>query len=150
MHSNLASFKKPKIQFSQCQDAQTPNKPVSKQPKFTMPTFKTPSFVVSRCCINMRNKKYCKIAEQFVPAGDPAGSSCQLCLPAAAGGYCQLCLTKLFGYKAIIFYTSRDTTKLAFLTLAVLKVGIMNFGCFGFGCVGAGQIGFFGFHYWRF
>jgi hypothetical protein len=29
MHSNLASFKKPKIQFSQCQDAQTPNKPVS-------------------------------------------------------------------------------------------------------------------------
>jgi hypothetical protein len=25
--------------------------------------------------------------------------------------------------------TSRDTTKLAFLTLAVLNVGIMNFGC---------------------
>jgi hypothetical protein len=38
MHSNLVSFKKPKIQFSQCQDAQTPNKPVSKQPKFIMPT----------------------------------------------------------------------------------------------------------------
>jgi hypothetical protein len=52
--SNLASFKKPKIQFSQCQDAQTPNKPVSKQPTFIMPTFKTtpnvklPSFDVSR------------------------------------------------------------------------------------------------------
>jgi hypothetical protein len=41
MHSNLASFKKPTIQFSQCQDAQTPNKPVSKQPTFIMPTFKT-------------------------------------------------------------------------------------------------------------
>jgi hypothetical protein len=111
MHSNLASFKKPKIQFSQCQDAQTPNKPFSKQPKFIMPT-RVPTFK-----------------------------------------------TKLFGYKAIIFYTSRDTTKLAFLTLAVLKVGTMNFGCFetgcfGFGCAGAGQIvfflGFFGFHYWRF
>jgi hypothetical protein len=77
----------------------------------------------------------------------PAGGPCR--------GSCQLCLTKLFGYKAIIFYTSRDTTKLAFLTLAVLKVGIMNFGCFetgffGFGCAGAGQIGFFGFYYWRF
>jgi hypothetical protein len=34
MHSNLASFKKPKIQFSQFQDAQTPNKPVSKQATF--------------------------------------------------------------------------------------------------------------------
>jgi hypothetical protein len=65
MHSNLASFKKPKIQFSQCQDAQTPNKPVSKQPTFIMPTFKTPSFVVSRLVLNMRNKKYCNIAEQF-------------------------------------------------------------------------------------
>jgi hypothetical protein len=46
--------------------------------------------------------------------------------------------------------TSRDTTKLAFLTLAVLNVGIMNFGCFetgyfGFGCAGAGQIGFLDF-----
>jgi hypothetical protein len=30
---------------------------------------------------------------------------------------------KILEYKAIIFYTSRDTTKLAFLTLAVLKVG---------------------------
>jgi hypothetical protein len=35
--------------------------------------------------------------------------------------------------------TSRDTTKLAFLTLAVLKVGIMNIGCFETGtfCVWA-------------
>jgi hypothetical protein len=46
--------------------------------------------------------------------------------------------------------TSRDTTKLAFLTLAVLNVGIMIFGCFetgyfGFGCAGAGQIGFLDF-----
>jgi hypothetical protein len=70
MHSNLASFKKPKIQFSQCQDAQTPKQPVSKQSKFIMPTFKTASvknasFVVSRLVLNMRNKKYCKIAEQF-------------------------------------------------------------------------------------
>jgi hypothetical protein len=31
----------------------------------------------------------------------------------------------LFGYKAIIFYTSRDTTKLAFLTLAVLKLAVL-------------------------
>jgi hypothetical protein len=71
MHSNLASFKKPKIQLSQCQDAQTPNKPVSKQPKFIFkPTFKTASvknasFVVSRLVLNMRNEKYCKIAEHF-------------------------------------------------------------------------------------
>jgi hypothetical protein len=71
MHSNSASFKKPKIQFSQCQDAQTPNMPVSKQPTFIMPnTFKTASvknasFVVLRLVVNMRTKKYCKIAEQF-------------------------------------------------------------------------------------
>jgi hypothetical protein len=59
MHSNLASFKKPKIQLSQCQDAQTPNMPVSKQPTFIMPTFKTASvknasFVVSRLVVNIR------------------------------------------------------------------------------------------------
>jgi hypothetical protein len=36
----------------------------------------------------------------------------------------------LFGYKSIIFYTSRDTTKLAFLTLAVLKVGHYEFWLF--------------------
>jgi hypothetical protein len=70
MHSNLASFKKRKIQISQSQDAQTSNKPVSKQPKFIMPTFKSPSFkipssFVSRLVLNMTNKKYCKIAEQF-------------------------------------------------------------------------------------
>jgi hypothetical protein len=70
MHSNLASFKKPKIQFSQCQDAQTPNMPVSKQPTFIMPTFKTASvknasFVVSQIVVNMRTKKYCNIAKQF-------------------------------------------------------------------------------------
>jgi hypothetical protein len=53
-------------------------------------------------------------------------------------GYCKekRCHIKLFGYKAIIFYTSRDTTKLAFLTLAVLMVGIMNFGCFETGLFG--------------
>jgi hypothetical protein len=61
---------KPKIQFSQCQDAQTANMPVSKQPTFIMPTFKTASvknasFVVSRLIVNMRTKKYCKLAEQF-------------------------------------------------------------------------------------
>jgi hypothetical protein len=66
MHSNLASFKKPQIQFSQFQDAQTPNMPVSKQPTFIMPTFKTASvknvsFVVSRLVVNMRTKKYCNI-----------------------------------------------------------------------------------------
>jgi hypothetical protein len=70
MHSNLASFKKPQIQFSQFQDAQTPNMPVSKQPTFIMPTFKTASvknvsFVVSRLVVNMRTKKYCNIAKQF-------------------------------------------------------------------------------------
>jgi hypothetical protein len=32
--------------------------------------------------------------------------------------------------------SSRDTTKLAFLTLAVLKVGIMNFSCFETGLFG--------------
>jgi hypothetical protein len=78
-----------------------------------------------------------------------------------AGGPCRGLLSVMpYKYKAIIFLvliltTCRDTTKLAFLTLAVLNVGIMNFSCFetgyfGFGCAGAGQIGFFGFHYWRF
>jgi hypothetical protein len=38
MHSKTASGRKPKIQFSQCQDAQTPKQPVAKQPKFIMPT----------------------------------------------------------------------------------------------------------------
>jgi hypothetical protein len=63
-----------------------------------------PSFVVSRLVLNMRNKKYCKIAELFnmanmataflaitqcLPAA-PTGGSCQLCLPAApAGGPCR-------------------------------------------------------------
>jgi hypothetical protein len=80
-----------------------------------------------------------------MPAGDPCW---ELLTVMPAGGSCKLCLIKLFGYKAIIFYISRDTTKLAFLTLAVLKVDIMNFGCFetgcfGSGCAGAGQIGFF-------
>jgi hypothetical protein len=70
MHSNLASFKKLKIQFSQCQDAQTPNMPFLKQPTFIMPTFKTASvknasFVVSRLVVKMRTKKYCNIAKQF-------------------------------------------------------------------------------------
>jgi hypothetical protein len=85
MHSNLASFKKPKIQFGQCQDAQTPIKPVAKLPTFIMPTFKTTQrqkqsktaniqnayiqnaqFVVSRLVLHMRTKKYCSlITEQF-------------------------------------------------------------------------------------
>jgi hypothetical protein len=48
---------------------------------------------------------------------------------------------KLFGYMlqyflVLILTTSRDTTKLAFLTLAVLKVGIMNVGCFETGIFG--------------
>jgi hypothetical protein len=51
MHSNLASFKKPKIQFSQCLDAQTPNKPVSKQPTLKMPTFKTTQRQIAQLCI---------------------------------------------------------------------------------------------------
>jgi hypothetical protein len=38
----------------------------------------------------------------------------------------------LFGYKAIIFYTSRDTTKLAFLTLAVLVSGVLALPKLGF------------------
>jgi hypothetical protein len=68
--NNLNRFKKPKIQFSHCQDAQTPNMPVSKQPTFIMPPFKTASvknasFVVSRLVVNMRTKKYCNIAKQF-------------------------------------------------------------------------------------
>jgi hypothetical protein len=49
-----------------------------------------------------------------------------------AGSSCQLCLTKLFGYKAIIFYTSRDTTKLAFLKLAVLVSGVLALAKLGF------------------
>jgi hypothetical protein len=36
----------------------------------------------------------------------------------------------------LILTTIRDTTKLAFLTLAVLKVGIMNVGCFETGIFG--------------
>jgi hypothetical protein len=44
--------------------------PVSKQPIFIMPTFKTASvknasFVVSRLVVNMRTKKYYNIAKQF-------------------------------------------------------------------------------------
>jgi hypothetical protein len=40
------------------------------------------------------------------------------------------CLAMLQYFLVLILTTSRDTTKLTFLTLAVLKVGIMNVGCF--------------------
>jgi hypothetical protein len=38
----------------------------------------------------------------------------------------------LYGYKAIIFYTSRDSTKLAFLTLALLVSGVLALAKLGF------------------
>jgi hypothetical protein len=46
------------------------------------------------------------------------------------------CLAMLQYFLVLILTTSRDTTKLAFLTLAVLKVGIMNVGCFETGIFG--------------
>jgi hypothetical protein len=121
MHSNLASFKKPKIQFSQFQDAQTPNKPVSKQLKFIMPTFKTPSFkmpsfVVSRLVLNMRNKKYCKIAEQFNMAKAFLVSyACQRPLPGALVSYA--CRRPLPG--ALVSYACRRTLPGALVSYAL-------------------------------
>jgi uncharacterized protein YjbI with pentapeptide repeats len=63
------------LQFSQCQDAQTPNSSFKtakihnayiQNAQFQNAQFQNTQF----CCIatssyNMRNKKYCKIAEQF-------------------------------------------------------------------------------------
>jgi hypothetical protein len=49
--ANLASFKKPKIHLSQCPGAQTPNKPVIKQPTFIMSALTTQSQKAQFCCI---------------------------------------------------------------------------------------------------
>jgi hypothetical protein len=46
-HSNLASFKKPKIQFNQCQDAQTSNCPVLMY-RANTPETKTSSFKTAK------------------------------------------------------------------------------------------------------
>jgi hypothetical protein len=80
MHSNLTSFKKPKIQFSQCQDAQTPNKPVSKQPTFIMPNLQNSP--TSKCSVLMHA---------------PSRGSCQLAKEVTKGGHCDPYLPTIYG-----------------------------------------------------
>jgi hypothetical protein len=75
MHPNLTSFKKPKIQFSQYQDAledaQTPNKPVSKQPTFIMANLQ--NYPTSKCSVLMH------VTISVMPAGALVGYALQNC-----------------------------------------------------------------------